>query len=86
MEETDDLGNPLDPGQQDSLYNEAVRVVVSEGRASTSLLQRRLSIGYGRAAKLIDSMYHNNLVSQADGSKPREVLVGLDYLDRLDES
>jgi S-DNA-T family DNA segregation ATPase FtsK/SpoIIIE len=86
MEETDELGNPLDPGQQDSLYNEAVRVVVSEGRASTSLLQRRLSIGYGRAAKLIDSMYHNNLVSQADGSKPREVLVGLDYLDRLDEA
>ncbi len=83
LEETDEAGNPIDPGQQDSLYNEAVRVVVSEGRASTSLLQRRLSIGYGRAAKLIDSMYHNNLISPADGSKPREVLVGLDYLDRL---
>ena len=84
MEETDEAGNPVDPGQQDNLYNDAVRVVVTEGRASTSLLQRRLSIGYGRAAKLIDSMYHNNLVSQADGSKPREVLVGLDYLERLD--
>jgi len=83
MEETDEAGNPIDPGQQDSLYNEAVRVVVSEGRASTSLLQRRLSIGYGRAAKLIDAMYHNNLISPADGSKPREVLVGLDFLDRL---
>lgn len=83
-EETDEAGNPVDPGQQDNLYNDAVRVVVTEGRASTSLLQRRLSIGYGRAAKLIDSMYHNNLVSQADGSKPREVLVGLDFLERLD--
>jgi len=85
MEEIDEAGNPVDPGQQDNLYNDAVRVVVTEGRASTSLLQRRLSIGYGRAAKLIDSMYHNNLVSQADGSKPREVLVGLDFLERLDE-
>ncbi len=84
MEETDEAGNPIDPGQQDSLYKDAVRVVVTEGRASTSLLQRKLSIGYGRAAKLIDSMYHNNLVSAADGSKPREVLVGLDFLERLD--
>jgi DNA segregation ATPase FtsK/SpoIIIE, S-DNA-T family len=83
QEEIDELGNPIDPETQDSLYNDAVRVVVSEGRASTSLLQRRLSIGYGRAAKLIDMMYQNNLVSPADGSKPREVLVGLDYLDRL---
>jgi DNA segregation ATPase FtsK/SpoIIIE, S-DNA-T family len=82
-EETDEAGNPIDPGLQDSLYNDAVRVVVSEGRASTSLLQRRLSIGYGRAAKLIDMMFQNNLVSPAEGSKPREVLVGLDYLERL---
>jgi DNA segregation ATPase FtsK/SpoIIIE, S-DNA-T family len=57
--------------------------VVSEGRASTSLLQRRLSIGYGRAAKLIDMMFLNNIVGPADGSKPRDVLVGLDFLDRL---
>ena len=84
MEEIDEAGNPVDPGQQDILYNDAVRVVVTEGRASTSLLQRRLSVGYGRAAKLIDSMYHNNLVGPADGSKPREVLVGLDFLERLD--
>jgi S-DNA-T family DNA segregation ATPase FtsK/SpoIIIE len=82
-EEVDEAGNPVDPGQQDSLYNDAVRVVVSEGRASTSLLQRRLSIGYGRAAKLIDMMFHNNIVGPADGSKPRDVLVGLDFLDRL---
>jgi DNA segregation ATPase FtsK/SpoIIIE, S-DNA-T family len=83
QEEMDDQGNPVDPGLQDALYKDAVRVVVGEGRASTSLLQRRLSIGYGRAAKLIDLMYHNNIVGPADGSKPREVLVGLDFLDRL---
>lgn len=83
QEELDEAGNPTDPNLQDSLYNDAVRVVVSEGRASTSLLQRRLSIGYGRAAKLIDMMFQNNLVGPADGSKPREVLVGLDFLERL---
>lgn len=85
QEEFDELGNPVDPEWQDSLYNEAVRVVVGEGRASTSLLQRRLSIGYGRAAKLIDMMYQNNLVGPPDGSKPREVLVGLDFLERINE-
>ncbi len=84
QDELDEAGNPIDPGLQDNLYSDAVRVVVTEGRASTSLLQRRLSIGYGRAAKLIDMMFQNNLVGPADGSKPREVLVGLDYLDRLD--
>jgi DNA segregation ATPase FtsK/SpoIIIE, S-DNA-T family len=85
QDELDELGNPIDPELQDTLYNDAVRVVVSEGRASTSLLQRRLSIGYGRAAKLIDMMYQNNLVGPADGSKPREVLVGLDYLERIND-
>jgi DNA segregation ATPase FtsK/SpoIIIE, S-DNA-T family len=82
-EEVDEAGNPIDPGMQDILYKDAVRVVVSEGRASTSLLQRRLSIGYGRAAKLVDMMFLNNIVGPADGSKPRDVLVGLDFLDRL---
>lgn len=83
QEELDESGNPVDPGATDPIYNDAVRVVVSEGRASTSLLQRRLSIGYGRAAKLIDMMFQNGLVGPADGPKPRDVLVGLDFLDRL---
>jgi S-DNA-T family DNA segregation ATPase FtsK/SpoIIIE len=83
QDQMDESGNPIDTGLRDTLYNDAVRVVVSEGRASTSLLQRRLSIGYGRAAKLIDMMFHDNIVGPADGSKPREILVGLDFLDRL---
>jgi S-DNA-T family DNA segregation ATPase FtsK/SpoIIIE len=82
-EEVDEEGNPVDLGAQDNLYNDAVRIVVCEGRASTSLLQRRLSIGYGRAAKLIDMMHGNGLVGPAEGSKPREVLVGMDFLERL---
>ena len=83
QEQTDEEGNAEELGASDPLYNDAVRVVVSEGRASTSLLQRRLSIGYGRAAKLIDTMYKDNLVGPAEGSKPREVLVGMDFLERL---
>jgi DNA segregation ATPase FtsK/SpoIIIE, S-DNA-T family len=83
QEEMDEAGNPIDPGLQDSLYDDALRIVIGEGKASTSLLQRRLSIGYGRAAKLIDMMFHNNIVGPADGSKPREILVGLDFLERL---
>jgi DNA segregation ATPase FtsK/SpoIIIE, S-DNA-T family len=83
QEEIDEAGNPIDPGFQDSLYNDALRIVIGAGKASTSLLQRRLSIGYGRAAKLIDMMFLNNIVGPADGSKPREILVGLDFLERL---
>jgi S-DNA-T family DNA segregation ATPase FtsK/SpoIIIE len=82
-EELDEAGNPVDNLGEDNLYKDAVRIIVSEGRASTSLLQRRLSIGYGRAAKLVDTMHRNGLVGPADGSKPREVLVGLDFLERL---
>jgi S-DNA-T family DNA segregation ATPase FtsK/SpoIIIE len=85
VETADEPSGPVERDATDSLYNDAVRVVVGEGRASTSLLQRRLSIGYGRAAKLIDMMYNNGIVGPADGSKPREVLTGLDFLDRLEE-
>jgi S-DNA-T family DNA segregation ATPase FtsK/SpoIIIE len=83
-EASDETGSPIEGDATDKLYNDAVRVVVGEGRASTSLLQRRLSIGYGRAAKLVDMMYNNGIVGPSDGSKPREVLVGLDFLDRLE--
>ena len=83
--ESDESGNSADADATDSMYNDAVRVVINEGRASTSLLQRRLSIGYGRAAKLIDMMHNNGIVGPADGSRPREVLAGFDYLERLDD-
>lgn len=57
------------------IYHDAVRVVVDSGKASTSLLQRRLGLGYGRAAKLIDIMEEQGIISPATGNKPREVLV-----------
>jgi hypothetical protein len=57
------------------IFQDAVRVVVEARKASTSLLQRRLRIGYGKAARLIESMEEQGIVGPADGSRPREVLV-----------
>ena len=59
----------------DKEYREAVEAVVSAGKASTSLLQRKLRIGYGKASRLIDTMEEQGIVSHQDGSRPREVLV-----------
>ncbi len=57
------------------LFRDAVRVVIEAGKASTSLLQRRLRIGYGKAARMIENMEEQGIIGQADGSRPREVLV-----------
>ncbi|MFZ0739860.1 MAG: DNA translocase FtsK [Candidatus Acidiferrales bacterium] len=70
----------------DDLYQEAVRVVCEMGRASTSTLQRRLRIGYGRAARLIDIMEKDGIVGPADGSKAREVLKKKDWMREFDDS
>jgi S-DNA-T family DNA segregation ATPase FtsK/SpoIIIE len=72
--------------ENDPLYQDAVRLVVEFGKASTSLLQRRLRIGYGRAAHLIDLMEHDGIVGAADGPKPREVLKRPDWISEIEES
>ena len=72
-------------GEADEMYDEAVRIVVEIGKASTSTLQRRLRLGYGRAARLIDMMERDGIVGPADGSKPREVLKRKDYFREMDE-
>jgi S-DNA-T family DNA segregation ATPase FtsK/SpoIIIE len=59
----------------DDMWRDAVHVVLEARKASTSLLQRRLRIGYGRAARLIETMEEQGIISPADGSRPREVLV-----------
>jgi S-DNA-T family DNA segregation ATPase FtsK/SpoIIIE len=59
----------------DDMFQDAVRVVIENKKASTSLLQRRLRIGYGRAARLIEEMEEQGIIGAADGSRPREVLV-----------
>ena len=70
--------------EKDDLYEEAARIVVSTGQASISYLQRRLRIGFSRAARLIDMMEAEGLVSTATGGKTREVLVKKDYFDEVD--
>ena len=70
----------------DELFQEAVRVVCEAGRASTSTLQRRLRIGYGRAAHLIDLMEKDGIVGPPDGTRPRELLKGRDWMREFDES
>jgi S-DNA-T family DNA segregation ATPase FtsK/SpoIIIE len=70
----------------DALYQDAVRVVCEMGRASTSTLQRRLRIGYGRAAHLIDIMEKDGIVGPPDGTRPREVLKGKTWMKEFDES
>jgi len=68
---------------EDKLYEEAARFVVEAGRASTSLLQRRFRVGYGRAARLLDMMEHEGVVGPSEGSKPREVLVPPGYFEEV---
>ncbi|HEY7160641.1 MAG TPA: DNA translocase FtsK, partial [Acidobacteriota bacterium] len=68
----------------DELYNDAIRVVVTSGQASISNLQRRLRLGYGRAARMIDRMESEGIVGPADGSRPRDVLVKEDYLRQIE--
>ena len=62
-------------GGGDTKFEEAVKLAIESGKISTSLLQRRLGVGYGRAAKLIDLMEEKGYVSAANGTKPREVLI-----------
>ena len=73
--------------EKDDLYEEAARIVVSSGQASVSYLQRRLRLGFSRAARLVDMMEAEGLVSGisgAAGGKSREVLVKPDYFDEVD--
>ncbi|HEV8188112.1 MAG TPA: DNA translocase FtsK [Pyrinomonadaceae bacterium] len=68
------LGLETTGGEHDELFEEALRICVEMKRASTSVLQRRLRIGYGRAAAILDIMEREGLIGQADGSRPRPVL------------
>ncbi|MBM3317327.1 MAG: DNA translocase FtsK [Candidatus Eisenbacteria bacterium] len=76
-------GAEFSPDMEDSLFSEAVRIVVLSRQGSTSLLQRRLRVGYTRAGRLMDIMERAGIVGPPDGSRAREVLVGPDYLEHL---
>jgi S-DNA-T family DNA segregation ATPase FtsK/SpoIIIE len=89
-DESDSSGGGADGGsgdeEHDELYQDAVRIVLEYGKASTSLLQRRLRIGYGRAAHLIDLMERDGIVGAADGPKPRELLKRPDWLSEVEDA
>ena len=88
-ERSDGSGADGDGGgseEHDELYEDAVRLVLEFGKASTSLLQRRLRIGYGRAAHLIDLMERDGIVGAPDGPKPRELLKRPDWLNEVEET
>ncbi len=83
-EETDDDDSDNDDaltGEQDPRYHDAVRAVCELGKASTSVLQRRLRLGYGRAARILDMMFRDGIIGPPDGSRPREVLKRPDWLN-----
>ncbi len=75
-----------DQEANDELFEDAVRLVLEFGKASTSLLQRRMRIGYGRAAHLIDLMERDGIVGPADGSRPREILKPAGWLQEVEQS
>lgn len=70
----------------DEMFEEAARLVIAERKASASFLQRRLRVGFSRAARLIDMMEQDGLLGPPQGSKPREVLVGPDYFEEIDRA
>jgi S-DNA-T family DNA segregation ATPase FtsK/SpoIIIE len=81
----EDGGLEGDADDNDALYNDAVRLVFEFGKASTSLIQRRLRVGYGRAAHLIDMMERDGIVGPADGPKPREILKPPEWISELEQ-
>jgi S-DNA-T family DNA segregation ATPase FtsK/SpoIIIE len=84
-DEEDVDGEEFD-GTEDPMYQDAVRVVLQMGKASTSILQRRLRLGYGRAARILDMMEREGIIGPPDGSRPREVLKRPDWLDEVETS
>jgi S-DNA-T family DNA segregation ATPase FtsK/SpoIIIE len=80
----EDGGLEGDVDDNDPMYNDAVRLVFEFGKASTSLIQRRLRVGYGRAAHLIDLMERDGIVGPADGPKPREILKPPEWISEMD--
>ena len=76
-------GDEFDDADRDKLFREAAEVVIQHQQGSTSLLQRRLGVGYGRAARIIDQLHAAGILGPPNGSKPREILSGLEDLDRI---
>jgi len=70
-------------GDEDELFEEAKAIIVKAGKASTSMLQRRLSIGYGRAAKILDMLEEAGIIGPSNGAKPREVMISVEQYEAM---
>ena len=81
--EDDDEPSTISDEKRDPLFRKAAETCIQHQLGSTSLLQRRLGVGYGRAARIIDQLHAAGVLGPANGSKPREILVGLDDVDRI---
>jgi S-DNA-T family DNA segregation ATPase FtsK/SpoIIIE len=79
-------GGEMGAGERDALFRQAAEICIQNQLGSTSLLQRRMSIGYGRAARIIDQLELAGILGPANGSKPRDVLVGLEDLDEITQA
>lgn len=90
LENAEEAGNPLtetdEEGGLDERLAEAIEMVITDGQASISMLQRRMKIGYARAGRLIDDMAARGIVSKSAGSKPREVLMSREEYESIKES
>lgn len=84
--ESDNAGGGSGSADDDPLYDEAARLVVKERQASASYLQRRMRVGFSRAARLVDMMEADGLLGPAQGSKPRDVLVPPDYFEEIEDA
>ena len=84
LKEPEEQRGGIEDGEKDEAYIEAVRTVINEGKCSITLIQRRLSLGYARAARIVDVMESEGIVGPGEGSKPREVLVGPEVLETLE--
>ena len=82
-----DAAEPVDMQEGvDPLLREAIEMAVQDGQTSISMLQRRMRIGYARAGRLIDEMSKRGIISQAQGAKPRQVLISREELSMMDFS
>jgi S-DNA-T family DNA segregation ATPase FtsK/SpoIIIE len=83
VEASGEDGPPPDDGERDKLFREAAEVCIQNQSGSTSLLQRRLNVGYGRAARIVDQLVTAGVLDERGSSKGRDVLVGLEDLERI---
>jgi S-DNA-T family DNA segregation ATPase FtsK/SpoIIIE len=79
--EGEEDGGPGEPGERDALFRQAAEICIQNQGGSTSLLQRRMKIGYGRAARIIDQLHEAGILGPSEGARGREVLIGIHQLD-----